>query len=422
MMITMTFTLLFLALAAEDPCITCHLKLEDNRLSTPARGVAEDVHTASGFSCASCHGGDPQASIGRAPGGRVDHGRGFIGKPAPQAIPALCGKCHADAALMHRYDPNLPVDQLAQYRTSVHGQKLAAGAKDVAQCVSCHGVHGILSPKDPRSPVYATRIPETCGRCHANAEHMKAYDVPTDQLDLYRSSVHGKALFEKGDLGAPTCNSCHGNHGAAPPEVSSVSLVCGTCHTVQKELFAASAHKPIFDEAGQPECETCHGNHGVASATDELLGVEKGSICVECHDSARSPAYQTAKALRGDIERLKNALAGARTVMDVADRAGMDVSEAEMTLIDANQALVESRNLVHAASLEKLSESVEKGSKLAAKAEQAGRARLAELQYRRKGLALSLVFIFLVVIGLHLKIRQIEGHPTHSRSRNHGYP
>jgi len=408
--LTLVLTLLAAAPEVRDNCIDCHLKQVDQRLAAPARAMREDVHAQAGLTCASCHGGDPKVEIvGEDFKPAMDPRKGFRLNRELPAIPLVCGGCHADAALMRRYDPNLPVDQLPQYWTSVHGQKLRQGAKDVAHCGSCHNVHGILSPKDPRSPVYPTRIPETCGSCHANPEHMKAYDIPTDQLHQYRSSVHGRALFDKGDLGAPTCNSCHGNHGAAPPGLSSISLVCGTCHSVQKELFAESPHEAVFDEAGQPECETCHGNHAIEPPTDEMLGVGQGAICAECHDDAKSPPYQTAKALREEIEGLKNALATARETVDRAAGAGMEVSDAEIVLIDANQALVQARNLVHAVSLEKLRAQTKEGLALTTKAEESGRAALAEVDYRRKGLSLSLVFILTLAAGLYLKIRQIEG-------------
>ena len=410
----MTALLLILGILAaaekRENCTACHLRQTDQRLSGPARAMGDDVHAQVGLTCASCHGGDPEAEIaGDDALPAKDPRRGFRRVSEMEPIPVLCGRCHADAALMHRYDPNLPVDQLAQYWTSVHGQKLRGGARDVAHCGSCHKVHGVLSAKDPRSPVFPTRVSETCGGCHANPEHMKPYDVPTDQLQLYRASVHGRALLDKGDLGAPTCNSCHGNHGAAPPRVNSVSLVCGTCHSVQKDLFAQSTHKKVFDEGGQPECETCHGNHDVQPPTDELLGVGKAAICVECHDDEKAPPYQTAKALREEIDGLKRAVAQARAVVDRASQAGMEVSDAEVALIDANQALVQMRNLVHAASLPRLQEQTKQGLGLAMKAEEGGRVALAELGRRRQGLGIFLALILLVAAGLYLKIRQIEG-------------
>jgi len=394
--------------SAQDNCIECHLTLDVDYLVEPAQAMRDDVHAKAGFSCASCHGGDPEVEIVNDEQDRaMDPDKGFIGSPDPAAIPALCGRCHADAAFMHDYDPNISVDQLAQYRTSVHGKRLGEGSIDVAQCASCHGSHGVLPSTDPRSPVYPTRVAETCGRCHSDPDYMKEYGIPTDQLDQYRTSVHGRALIEKGDLGAPTCNSCHGNHGAAPPGVSTVSLVCGHCHSIQKELFAESPHKAFFEEIDEPECEVCHGNNEVGPTSDEMLGVGEGAICMDCHSEGEA-AYTVANTLRGELENLKEVIEDAREVVDRAGLAGMEVSEAEVALIDANQALVQSRNLVHAVSVEKIAEQVNEGRSISTRAEEMGLKALDELGYRRKGLALSVVLILLVVLGLYLKIRQIE--------------
>ncbi len=141
---------------------------------------------------------------------------------------------------MHRYAPQQRVDQYAQYQTSVHGKRIASGDTAAAVCMDCHGVHGILEVKSPLSPVYPLQLPETCARCHADPQHMAKYKIPTNQYSDYRKSVHWEAVEKRGDLSAPTCASCHGNHGAAPPGVNSVAAVCGTCHVMMEELYDKS--------------------------------------------------------------------------------------------------------------------------------------------------------------------------------------
>ena len=89
--------------------------------------------------------------------------------------------------------------------------------------------------------------------------------------------------FKKNDIGAPACNSCHGNHAATPPGVESISKVCGTCHALNAELFSSSPHKKAFDQQNLPECETCHGNHEIIIASDKLLGIAPEAVCSKCH-------------------------------------------------------------------------------------------------------------------------------------------
>ena len=141
---------------------------------------------------------------------------------------------------MKKFNPALRVDQEKEYATSVHGQLLKTGNTKVATCISCHGVHGIRAVNDALSSVYPLNVAETCAKCHGDAAHMAEFKIPTDQYANYKRSVHAKALYERQDLAAPTCNDCHGNHGAAPPGIASVANVCGQCHARQGELFQAS--------------------------------------------------------------------------------------------------------------------------------------------------------------------------------------
>ena len=41
-----------------NTCIECHLALDDERVSPPAKAVKDDVHAKNGFTCVFCHGGD----------------------------------------------------------------------------------------------------------------------------------------------------------------------------------------------------------------------------------------------------------------------------------------------------------------------------------------------------------------------------
>ena len=68
-----------------------------------------------------------------------------------------------------------------------------------------------------------------------------------------------------------------------PPEVSSVSQVCRTCHAQNGELFDGSKHKKAFEREGWPECEKCHGNHAIEKTSDAMLDEKQNSLCYECH-------------------------------------------------------------------------------------------------------------------------------------------
>jgi predicted CXXCH cytochrome family protein len=308
---------------------------------------------------------------------------------------------------MRRYNPRLPTDQLAEFRTSVHGRRLAAGDDRVANCVSCHGVHGMLAPSDAHSPVHPTNVPATCARCHSDPAHMAAYSIPTDQMLKYQRSVHGQLLLVERDVSAPACNDCHGNHGAFPPGAESVAMVCGQCHPINKELFLASPHKAAFQRLGLPECVACHGNHEVVRTTDEMLGTAPTAVCVGCH-APNSKGYVTAARMRQAVDELRQGIAAAEEAVGGATTAGMEVGEEEVALQSAREALIQTRNQVHAFDVATLEKAAQQGTVTAVGVERSARAALAEFANRRWLAAIPLAMIALVGVLLYAKIRSLD--------------
>lgn len=393
---------------AKNTCIECHSQL-DAPFHVSADDYAAGVHAQKGITCVNCHGGDPTTNdMNKA----MSAAAGFKGHIERKAIPALCAKCHADAAYMRSFDPSLRTDQLAQYLTSVHGKMLAKGDDKVAVCVDCHGTHDIMPPNDPRAHVYPTNVAETCAKCHADAEYMKPYKIPTDQFALYNSSVHHAALVDRGDLSAPTCTTCHGSHGAAPPGVKSVVNVCSTCHVFQAQLFDSSPHKEAFDSLGFPGCITCHTNHGIQHPTDALIGTSNGTVCLQCH-SAGDPGFEAAGAIHDRLVNLDAAISRSESILNRAELYGMEVAQPKLELTEARDDLTKARVAVHSVQIAEVDEDVQASSKIADQTYQAGVAALAERSYRRKGLLVSLLISLLVLVGLALMIRKLEG-PAHA--------
>ncbi len=327
----------------------------------------------------------------------------------PLNVTATCAACHSNARFMRNYNPALPIDQLAKYRTSVHGERNARGDANVAECASCHGSHDIRSARDIKSSVYATNLPRTCATCHSDSVRMKPYGIPVDQYESYASSVHGIALLEKNDVGAPACNDCHDNHGAVPPGVQSVSQVCGTCHALNAELFSQSPHKKAFDTRKLPECETCHGNHRIVAATDELLGAQPPAVCATCHSPEENASgYEAARTMRAAIDSLVMLEAQARKLIDEAEQKGMEVSEAKFKLRSVRQARLESRTTVHAFDTKRLLEVAGGGRGTAETVVAEAEGAIDEYYFRRIGLGVSTLIITILAISLFLYIRRIE--------------
>jgi hypothetical protein len=236
---------------------------------------------------------------------------------------------------------------------------------------------------------------------------MKGYSIPTDQFAGYSASVHHEALTVGGDFSAPTCTTCHGSHGAAPPGVSTVQNVCSTCHVFQAQLFESSPHKAAFVAASLPGCITCHSNHRIAHPTDAMLGTGPQSVCTNCHTEGDA-GYQAAARIAQQIDHLDTSVNNATEILDRAESAGMEVSDAQLEQDQARDSLTKSRVAIHSFNPTRVQQDVDAGLRITAKTHGEGAAALQERDYRRRGLALSLLAIVAVVIGLRLYVRQIE--------------
>lgn len=529
--------------APASSCLSCHSQLEEEMLA-PATAWAHDVHAAAGLGCESCHGGDPSPSLAKDDEAAMTKEKGFHAPPGRLEVAGFCARCHSDAAYMKRFNPQIRVDQLAEYRTSVHGKRNAEGDSIPATCTDCHGAHGIRQVTSPESPVFATNVPATCARCHGDAILMAPYEIPTDQYEAYSASAHAAALLDRGDVAAPACNDCHGNHGAAPPGVESVARVCGHCHGREAVLFGGSFKKPLFEEQEIPECSVCHDHHRILHPTPELFhgqsapelsqgrvaeaapfravlgaiaagekatatwrmllrahiapddarlvhrieisaegvapfavdatvrpgdplaaeartrtaasgplaatltieplsgapveagdalrlalvveasaaveGVQvrdslgraldpiAGSACLACHSPGDSCDVATER-MYAALSSLDRDLRQAAAILHTAEVAGMEVSEPLFELKSKGiTAAVEARAFIHAFDPDRLVRRTEDGKKVAAAAYDAGKAALAEVQNRRKGLAVSLILVACVLGLLSAKIRAVD--------------
>ena len=103
------------------------------------------------------------------------HGEHNILKPSNPLAPTsnanvsreVCSRCHASITLATKYGLN--PNRWSTFQNSYHGLALQGGATTVANCGSCHGVHLILPPDNPKSSVYRGNLEKTCGKCHPGA-------------------------------------------------------------------------------------------------------------------------------------------------------------------------------------------------------------------------------------------------------------
>jgi predicted CXXCH cytochrome family protein len=156
------------------------------------------------------------------------------------------------------------------------------------------------------------------------------------------------------------------------------------------------------------ECIQCHNNHDIMSTHDEMIGVGQQSTCIGCHSQGDN-GYAAAAKIREMINELVVANNNALAILNRAERAGMEVSRPKFELSETKDSLTNARVLIHSFSIDEVEKVVKPGLGVAVKSYRAGEDAMAELGFRRKGLAVSLFFIVFLAVLVYLKIREIEG-------------
>jgi len=383
-----------------DECIKCHIEND----MMPEHYSQSDIHWQSGLSCSGCHGGrsdeiDEEKAMSKR--------NGFVGIPDKKDMPKFCGKCHSDISKMQLFQTRIPTDQVSQYYVSKHGKQLKIGNMDIATCTDCHTSHDILPASDTRSTVYASNIPNTCDNCHGNSELMSKYNLESTQLEEYSKSVHGIALLENQDTGAPSCNDCHGNHGATPPGVESISHVCGSCHINNMNYFNSSSMAEAFSEMDIKGCEECHDYHLITKTNDEMLNVAESSTCTGCHSEGEY-AYVEAELIYKKIKELSFLYDSTKIRSEEVNIKGMNNIEIEYSLKNIKQHLIQSRTLIHTFDTSKVFAKTNEGILASHDALKLADNEISEYFNRRLGYGIATFVFILLAAALYLKIRSLN--------------
>lgn len=325
------------AAVASYGCVVCHA---DKR-----RVFIQGIHSDWGIRCHDCHGGDPM-SLEIEPAHRGD----FVGMPNKLEVVGICSNCHADPDQMRQY--GLPADQLAELRTSRHGQLLEAGNQDAPTCSDCHDPHRTLPSSDARSAVFPTNIPATCDRCHSDPGMMSKYGLDTHQFAEFEASSHGRALYRDGNFAAPSCIGCHGSHAALPPDVGEIANVCGRCHEEVRHALSSGPHGPRAEPGSSSlGCTACHTNHG----TERVASDEIAETCITCHDPEERAA-QIGREIEEGVIRAEGQMEAAREAIAELSRAGHRTSDARFRYRSALTEFNQIGQVQHSLDLETLTD------------------------------------------------------------------
>ncbi|MFC1661973.1 cytochrome c3 family protein [Gemmatimonadota bacterium] len=371
-------------LQEEYSCIMCHTGMRTDFL--------QGVHSGRGILCTDCHGGDPTRFEEEEA-----HSSGFSGVIQKSEGVALCLSCHGDIARMRQFALE-PVTR-EEYLVSRHGQGLLLEGDVLAPaCSDCHGSHAIFPQTDPRSPVNALRVSETCARCHSDPSHVPS-GFPVDQMAEWSQSAHGVALLERRNEQAAHCAACHGSHSALPPGVQEIPNVCGKCHQLVRNAYFAGAHGGMVRGRGEGiGCTACHDNHH----TEMPPLAEIGVLCLNCHE-AESPPGVTGLQLQEQVTRAESAGELARTALRTLEEAGERIDDEEIRLVAVETHLRELLIQAHTLDPEAVDELARRISSLAMEISE--RADVVE-EHRWERQLLAIPLWLLVLGGVLLALRK----------------
>ena len=117
------------------------------------------------------------------------------------AVPQLCGNCHANKVLMKKY--GISPDVLDSYLQDFHGITLkfykqgGKSAKPIAVCTDCHGIHDIAKLSSPNSPNIKANLVKRCQKCHADA----TANFPDSWISHYKPDIRKAPLVYMINLG-----------------------------------------------------------------------------------------------------------------------------------------------------------------------------------------------------------------------------
>ncbi len=294
---------------ANSDCFICHdkkdLKSKDGRsMFVEEHRMVESKHTK--IACSQCH-------TDVTPTGKA--------RPCETLVQKVdCASCHAEVG--------------EEYKKSTHGKLFAKMDPNAPFCAECHGTHEIMGKQNPKSPIFATNIPNLCAQCHreGNQAAVRYKGIQHDIIENYTESIHGKGLLKSGLLVTAKCTDCHSAHRELP-KTDSLSTVhhenipgtCGKCHNGVQETFQASIHSRSVSKSNDPlpVCNDCHTSHTIRRADEKGFKLEVTNTCGKCHEKITESYFETYHGKVSQLGYTKTAKCydchGAHDILKVAD-------------------------------------------------------------------------------------------------------
>jgi cytochrome c551/c552/thiosulfate reductase cytochrome b subunit len=194
------------------------------------------------------------------------------------------------------------VEQIDRYLKSVHAlPRRDDQSRTNATCYNCHDAHYIYPIGSTGRADWRLSIPLVCGKCHEK------------QREVYKNSVHGVEVLQKGNPVAAICSDCHTTHDiqrtAQAATKVAITQNCGNCHVESYRTYIQTYHGQVhrLGYAYTAKCSDCHSGHNVQRVSDPASRVHpynRLATCQQCHKNA-TPGFVSFQphATSHDFER-----------------------------------------------------------------------------------------------------------------------
>ncbi len=225
------------------------------------------------------------------------HGEGLFKKGL--TVTATCISCHTSHAILPHTDKRSSIarNNIASTCTKCHGKieevhkKVIKGelwekeAHVLPACVDCH------QPHKARKTFYEEGLAnKECLNCHQNTNIKASKDGRSLFIDIIKlnNSVHSEIA----------CSQCHIQ--ARPSKNRSCESItekvnCGGCHDKVKDNYVQSGHGIARNKGNldAPTCTNCHGEHDISKKSNpqsKIFKINIPKLCSECHQDGKKAA------------------------------------------------------------------------------------------------------------------------------------
>lgn len=191
-----------------------------------------------------------------------------------QETEEYCLSCHGNPEL----NLTLPDGEILSLYISQEMLDASIHSPAGIECQACHTEittypHPEIQYQTARELARAYYL--ACRKCHKS------------NYDLAQDSMHAR-VAEAGNLSAPVCTDCHGDHDVRPPDQprALISNTCGKCHSEINEVYKQSIHGGALINEENPDvpvCTDCHGVHNIQDPRTALFRVLSPDLCAGCH-------------------------------------------------------------------------------------------------------------------------------------------